>query len=180
MALVLYSVSPPPQQADLERLVACCSGLQRLKVCANFSSWSLTSATAFECLPQLRNLVFLHLSKVTDQQCSSLAQLTGLQELEVTYPEDLSPVGLRHLACLQQLTNLGFGGAWDLHRVSAVLQAQLSDRFQGSGRALVNKVRAAGSCKAVLALWHGGVLCVPVTSLRSGVHGLVLVIFGAA
>jgi len=142
-SLVLRSVSPAPQQADLERLVACCSGLRRLEFRIERSSWSLTSTSAFDCLSHLSNLVTLHLRTVTDQQCSSLAQLTGLQELEVVHSDELSPVGLRHLARLQQLTNLYFGSAFGSRKVDAVLQAQLSDRFQGRARSLVNKVRAA-------------------------------------
>jgi len=130
-SLELVSVAPSPQQADLERVVACCSGLQRLKLSEAPSCWSLTSASAFDCLSHLSNLDSLHLSTVTDQQCSSLAQLTGLQELEVENPRELSPVGLRHLARLQQLTRLCFVDALDPLKVSAVLQAQLSDTSQG-------------------------------------------------
>jgi len=125
--LVLPSVSPAPQQADLERLVACCSGLRRLELTAARTPWSLTSASAFECLLHLSNLVKLRLSTVTDEQCSSLAQLTGLQDLQVDNPKEVSPVGLWHLVRLQQLTSLYFWGAFNSSKVSTVLQAQLSD-----------------------------------------------------
>jgi len=165
-SLELCSTDPAPQQADLERLVACCSGLRVLRLysveLSEPLSWSLTSASALQCLSHLTCLATLHLSTVTDQQCTSLAQLTGLQELEVAYPEQLSPVGLRHLARLQQLTSLSFWEAFDSCKVSTVIQAQLSDTSDGCSSALVNKVRAAGGCKAALTVLLGGVFCVPV------------------
>jgi len=141
-SLLLMSVDPAPQQADLERLVACCSGLRVLALTAAWTPWSLTSASAYECLLHHSNLVKLHLSTVTDQQCSSLAQLTGLQELELEKPQELSPVGLRHLARLRQLTSLCFCGAFDSCKISAVLQAQLSTTPLAHRREIVNKVRA--------------------------------------
>jgi len=154
--LSLRSVSPPPRQADLERLVACCSGLRRLELTAASFPQRFISASAFECLAQLTSLVELELSTVDDQQCSSFAQLTGLQELAVIYPEQLSAVGLRHLARLQQLTRLSFGSAFDSSKVSAVLQAQLSAACESGYRpVLVNKVRAATVHQAALALQIG-------------------------
>jgi len=140
-SLKLRWVSPSPRQADIERLVACCNGLRVLRLTAGRPDWGLTNNSAYDCLSHLTSSATLHLSSVTDQQCSSLAQLTGLQELQVTNPAELSPVGLRQLARLHQLTSLGFLGSWDSCRVSSVLQVQLSDPFKDCDYALVNKVR---------------------------------------
>jgi len=174
---VLCSVDPAPRQADLERLVACCSGLRVLTLRSSPSSRRLARASAFECLSHLTNLATLHLTTVTDQHCSSLAQLTGLKQLVVDNPKKFSPVGLRHLACLQQLTSLGFMEAFDSYKVKAVLQAQLSDRFetlsQGCNHTLVNKVRAAADCKAAFAVSHDRALCVPAT-----LHSVFVIING--
>jgi len=112
-SLVLHGVSPELQQADVERLVACCSGLRELQ-----------------------------LASVTDEQCSSLAQLTGLQALQVSYPWDLSTAGLRHLARLEQLTSLEFRHKLDSRKVSSVLLEQMSDKVPGFVHAIVNKVGA--------------------------------------
>jgi len=111
-SLVLRHVSPQPQQPDVERLVACCSGLLELQ-----------------------------LDSVTDEQCTSLAQLIGLQDLDVSDPGDLSAVGLRHLAGLKQLTSLEFGPSFDPRKVSIRLLLQLSDNVQGHTIIIVNKVR---------------------------------------
>jgi len=140
-------------------------------------SWSLTGTSALECLSCLTTLVSLHLTTVTDQQCSSLAQLTAcllsslqrLKELQVNNQQELSPAGLRHLAGLQQLTKLCFWGTFDSLKVSAVLQAQLWGASQGSCScwALVNEVRAQ-QCRRLqgsfsISTRHKGVLCVSVT-----------------
>jgi len=110
-SLFLRDVLPKPQQADVEHLVSCYSGLR-----------------------------LLQLESVTDEQCRSLVQLTGLQEREVSDPWPLSATGLRHLARLEQLTSLRFGLDFDWHKVSTVLLEQLSDKVPGYKRAIVNKV----------------------------------------
>jgi len=112
-SLVLRVLSPVPQQADVEHLVSCYSGLR-----------------------------VLHLQSVTDEQCRSWAQLTGLQELEVSDPWPLSAAGLRHLARLEQLTSLTFGLDFDSSKVSTVLITQISDTVVGCKHAIVNKVGA--------------------------------------
>jgi len=142
--LLLVSVSPAPQQADLERLVACCSGLRQLELAAAQSSWSLASTSAFECLSHLTRLSELELGTIIDQQCSSLAKLTGLRSLVVSRPDEMSPLGLRHLACLQQLTYVLFSGAFDSHKVSTRLQLQLTDGFARTSCTLMNRVRICG------------------------------------
>jgi len=76
-SLVLRYGSQEPRHTDVERLVACCSGLLELQ-----------------------------LDFLTDEKCSSLVQLTGLQDLQVTHLYYLSVAGLRHLARLEQLTSL--------------------------------------------------------------------------
>jgi len=132
--------------------VACCSGLQRLKVRAARTPWNLTSTSAFECLHHLTSLVALHLSTVDDQQCNSLAELTGLRRLELDDPQELSAVGLRQLVRLQQLTSLYFWGVFDSSKVSTGLQAQLRavNAFLGSTLVLANKVRAT-TCRSAMA-----------------------------
>jgi len=110
-SLVLQVVGPDPQQAGIEQLVECCSGLRVLR-----------------------------LDSATDEQCSSLAQLTGLQDLYVTDPRALSAAGLRHLARLEQLTSLKFLYDLDSSKVSAVLIKQLSDSVVDCKHAIVNKV----------------------------------------
>jgi len=112
-SLVLRYLSSEPQQPDVERQVACCSGLRAL-----------------------------HLQSVNDEQCRSLAQLTRLQDLQVSNPRILSTAGLRHLACLEQLTSLKFTYDFDWHKVSTVLLEQLSDKVPGYRHAMVNKVGA--------------------------------------
>jgi len=110
-SLVLQDAVSELQQAEVERLVACCSGLQELQL-----DW------------------------VTDEQCSSLVQLTGLRAVQVSYPWDLSTAGLRHLARLEQLTSLRFGHDFDSCKVNTALQQQLSDTVLDCKHAIVNQV----------------------------------------
>jgi len=112
-SLILGYVLPVPQQADVERMVACCSGLQRLQ-----------------------------LNSVTDEQCRSLVQLTGLRDLDVFDPWPLSVAGLRLLAHVEQLTSLAFGVGFDSSKVSTVPLEQLSDTVVGGTLGIINKVRA--------------------------------------
>jgi len=93
-SLRLHTPAPDLQQADMECLVACCSSLQVLhldvpKVLID----SLLSAMA-----RLSGLTSLHLRLLaSDQQCSLLAQLTGLRELNVGLSMGVSAAGLRQL-----------------------------------------------------------------------------------
>jgi len=109
-----------------------------------------------ECCSALR---VLQLDDVTDEQCSTLAQLTGLQDLHVSDPEDMSAAGLRHLARLEQLTRLKFERELDPCKVSTILQEQLSDQVQGCRHALVNKVGAGCLVTECCAVVFQAVVC---------------------
>jgi len=137
-ALVLQNGSTELQQADIERLVVCCSGLQELEL---ESDGAQPISIGMSALLPLHHLTKLHLSTVTDEQCSSLVQLTGLRELRAFYPSHLSAMGLRHLASLEQLTSLGFVCGSSNEEVNSVMQA-LSDTSEYCKYGLVNKVRA--------------------------------------
>jgi len=138
-AFVFAHGSPELQQAGVERMVACCSGLQRLEL--ESDGYYGQTPIAMKALLPLRRLTGLRLSFVTDEQCSSLAQLTGLRELEVIDPSQLSTVGWRHLASLEQLTSLGFVCGSNNEDVDSMMQALLPDTLAMCKHALVNKVR---------------------------------------
>jgi len=132
-SLLLWGSGPCLQQSDLESMVAaCCSSLQMLHL-----------DTLQDCfapvLAHLPDLTSLHLIDVTDSQCGALAQLTGLRELRVAQFARLSPIGLRQLAALQQLTSLGFYRGCFL--VEAPMLQEWMDKEPGSSHAIVNKVR---------------------------------------
>jgi len=154
-SLVLRCVWPEPRQADVERLVACCSGLRVLHLeCEQLAPQAMPGLSAVASLPHLTKL---HLSTLADEQCSSLAQLTvcprwltGLRELQVLDANNLSAAGLRHLASLQQLTSLGFCWGFDADNISPVIQEQLSDTVRGCRHAIVNKVREICSAMHVV------------------------------
>jgi len=81
-----------------------CSGLQELELESDDDAQQ-RSLDMTALLP-LRHLTKLHLQSVTDEQGSTLAQLTGLRAQHVWDRSLLSAVGLRHLASLEQLTSL--------------------------------------------------------------------------
>jgi len=136
----LHQVEPKPHPADVERLVACCSSLQLLQLDGlQDSELGDSGVSALTRLPYLTTLI---VSTVDDQQCSSLAQLTGLRQLKVHDPQGLSPVGLRHLARIEQFTRLGFLCSFDPQKVSTMLEEQLSDDKWNCSHALVNKASA--------------------------------------
>jgi len=149
-ALVFQHGSPELQQADVARLVACCSSLQRLEL--ESDGYLEETPTGLTALLPLRCLTGLHLNSVTDEQCSSLAQLTGLRELQVFDPSNMSAAGFRHLASLEQLTSLGFVCGPDNvcgsddddandDEVNSMMLALLSDTVKFCKHGLVNKVR---------------------------------------
>jgi len=145
-SLQLNGVLPALQQADIERLVVTCSNLQVLHL-------DTIQASFAPAMAQLSALTSLHLHQcVTDEQCGVLAQLTGLRELRVTGPTEVSVAGLRQLAALEQLTSLGFAHGSGPCNVSPGLKEQLSDRLPGCQYAIINKV-----CITLThhSRWHG-------------------------
>jgi len=120
--------------ADVASAAACCTGLKELR---------LDDAPAAPVLTQLPSLTYLHLRAIDDQQCSTLAQLTGLRALCIDYMGGLNVAGLRELTALQQLTRLGMLGIWSSLQASEAEQRRLTDTPPGSlpRFALVNKVR---------------------------------------
>jgi len=123
--------------ADVESVVACCTGLQALEI---------GQTTGAHVLGRLPNLTSLHVKfdegdDPDGRQCSTLAQLTGLRELGIQCAQGVGSCGLRHLAALEQLTSLGFNNLNDWGRAHTALQSQLSDKLRGFEHALCNKVR---------------------------------------
>jgi len=138
-SLQLSLVQPALQVADLQRVVACCSGLQLLRL----DTVQCAEAAALAHLPYLSSL---HLGKLLNQQCHCLTQLTGLWELWVEDASSLTPEGVRQLAALQQLTSLGFASEVTFlpTAVGLAVQKVLSDNMQGCKHAIVNKVSSGG------------------------------------
>jgi len=133
-SLRLIRPKPSLQHADTKWVVACCSSLQVLDLDTLHDSFTFTLTR----LPALTSLI---LFKASDQQCSSLAQLTGLRELGVHDGNEVSAAGLRQLAALEQLTSLGFNNlAWS----SDVLRDHhMSDSWPGPDThkyAIINQV----------------------------------------
>jgi len=117
----------------MESVVATCDKLQVLHI--DTIQVSFTPAMA-----QLSALTSLHLKSVIDEQCGALAQLTGLRELR-TSSSEVSRVGLRQLAALEQLTSMGFVRDISPRLVSPDwLQEHMSDRLPGCKYAIINKV----------------------------------------
>jgi len=134
--LQLRSAWPTLQQADIECVVSCCSSLQVLHLDTLHNSFA-------SALMRLPDLTSLELWKGNDQQCSLLAQLTGLKELKVGLAAEVSSVGLRQLAALEQLTSLGFVARCYPSKVNPVLEEQMSDRLPGCSHAIISKVRVS-------------------------------------
>jgi len=105
------------QHADMECVVACCSSLQVLLL----DTIPDIFPSALTCLSGLTCLILGH---PCGQQCSSLAQLTGLRELRVYNASQDFAAGLQQLTALQQLTSLGLKF---LHWSSDVLREHMSD-----------------------------------------------------
>jgi len=131
----------PPQlnmeQADIECVVSCCSSLQVLRIETLQDSFA-------PVLARLSGLTSLQGICVNDQQCSSLAQLTGLRELKLhRCGRLLSAAGVRQLAALEQLTSLAFLGCFGSHwwplEVGPDLMEQTSDGLVHSCT-IINKV----------------------------------------
>jgi len=141
-ALHLRDLEPELQQSDTEHLMAaCCSSLQVLRL----HSRQDTFAPVLAHLPALTSL---ELSHVTDAQCGSLAQLTGLRVLRARHRAHLSITGLRQLAALEQLTSLGFGWGLGFGEVSPMVQRvmlPIRNELPDCVYAIVNKVCVGGT-----------------------------------
>jgi len=156
--LQLFDEVPPLQQADIEVVVACCSNLKAF--CRD------TSPSSFmPVLARLPGLTSLQLHYAGDEQCSAMAQLTGLRQLKLTVPSQVSVVGLRQLAALQQLTSFGM---WlrNFKCIKLVMLADhlMRDKLKGQGMFDCNQVCVNlqfHCCRCVvlyqwLKLWWGG------------------------
>jgi len=135
-SLHLFSEWPTLQQADLEDVVACCSNLQALVRVTLPSSFA-------PALARLPGLTSLQVHVADDEECSAMAQLTGLRQLVVNAPWRVSVVGLRQIAALQQLTSLGLGD-FRCNRLDTLAQHLMKDTLPDCVRALVNKVCVCG------------------------------------
>jgi len=152
-SLKMMGPKPVLQHADMERVVAYCSSLQVLYV-DNIQN-HLASALA-----RLSGLTSLILWYANDQDCSSLAQLTGLRELGVNTVWLESAAGLQPLVALDQLTSLGLCDISCRERhvtnrfSTDVLREHMSDQLPGSSwshpyeykykYAIMNKVCVGG------------------------------------
>jgi len=145
-SLCLLSVEPPLQQADICHVVALCSHLKVLG-CDMIPS---SGVPALVQLPALTNLQLLY---ANDEACSAVVELTGLRQLVATIPWQMSAVGLRQLAALQQLTSLGFGAFYS-SKLNTLAQYLMKDNLPGCLHALTNKVCGKASSLVVcIILW---------------------------
>jgi len=124
--------------ADVERLVTCCSGIRT-------SALAVRDKVTLSALAQLPYLTSLSVAGVDEQQCSSVAQLTGLRQLclgrSVTRGCKLTTNDLLELMALRQLTSLGL--THGSLQVPAGLLDRMPDRLPGCSYAIVSKVRGA-------------------------------------
>jgi len=127
-----WPARPALQQADMDRLVACCSNLQVLHLEALQDSFT-------PALARLPGLTELCLDGASDQLCSALVQLTGLRQLEVWSPGWVSAMGLRQLAALSQLTSLGFG-RFSHSQLDTLARHLMKDNLPEFSYAIINKV----------------------------------------
>jgi len=124
--------------------VACCSGLQAL----HLSTLQDSFAAALVLLPGLTDV---RLWQTTGQVFTVLAQLTGLRQLRLDNPVEVSVAGLLQLTALEQLTSFGIGylGIGGLSGVSHPIEVwhqlrrQMPDRLPDCDKAIVNKVGAS-------------------------------------
>jgi len=130
--LDLSRVQPALQQADLDRVVECCSSLKVLALDTLQDSF----APALAQLPRLTNL---RLYRATDVQCSAMVQLTGLRQLKVAQVWQVSAVGLRQLAGLQQLISLGLG-RFTCIELNTLADHLMKDNSPDGLYAIINKV----------------------------------------
>jgi len=127
-----YLRLPALQQADMGRLVECCSSLKGL----HLDTLQDSCAPALARLPCLTKLCLVG---ARDQLCSALVQLTGLRQLAVWRPAWVSAVGLRQLAALSQLISLGFGRFYRTP-LDTLAQHLMKDNLPEFSYGIINKV----------------------------------------
>jgi len=131
-SLRLFAEEPALQQADIDRVVACCCSLKVLGRDTLQSSLTPTLAR----LPGLTNLQLLD---ANDEECSAVVQLTGLKQLEVNVTCQMSAVGLRQLAGLNQLTSLGLG-SFTCHELNILAEYLIKGSLPDCLYAIINQV----------------------------------------
>jgi len=131
-SLQLLHGEPALQQADIQAVVACCSNLKVL----GLDTFASSCTPALAGLPDLTSLQLFY---ANDDYCSALAQLTGLRQLKVTDPYQMSAVGLRQVAALNQLTSLGFNCSRS-SQLNTLADHLMKDNPQDYVHALTNKV----------------------------------------
>jgi len=151
-SLQLFGEQPALQQADMDCLVACCGNLKVL---------GLDLRDDFPpALMRLPGLTNLHLRRARAEDFGTLAQLTGLRQLRFTDSYQMSAVGLRQLAALDQLTSLGLGSICN-SKLKTLAAHLMSDYLPGCLHAINNKV-----CTIAVWLWQcwsshvGGGACI--------------------
>jgi len=147
---------PALQQADMDLLVEDCSNLKVL----NLYNLQENFVPALNRLPGLTDL---RVDIATDEECSAMAQLTGLRQLVVMVPEDeaigpgppqMSAVGLRQLTALTQLTSLGLGTFDHSWQLDTLAQHLMADNLPDCEYAIINKV-SGWYCACARACWWG-------------------------
>jgi len=131
-SLELVRMEPPLQQADIESAVLSSSNLKVLRLDRLCSSCA-------PALARLPGLTSLRLHYTNDEEWSAMVQLTGLRQLTVIFPLQVSAVGLRQLAALQQLTSLGLG-YFDRSPLDTVAQHLMRDDLPDCFYGIANKV----------------------------------------
>jgi len=166
--LQLGTDQPALQQSDIDRLLEVCSSLKVLHL--------RSFAPALARLPGLTNL---HLGEASAEDYGALGQLTGLRQLTVAYPCDMSAVGLGQLVALNQLTSLGFVSF--SHSSNAALDTLarhlMKDDLRECQYALINKVcvrvlTALGLCASKTLFTAGSPLPLLVPATSSGLLDL--------
>jgi len=90
-----------------------------------------------------------------------MAQLTGLRQLIVSSTSEVSAVGLRWLAALQQLTSLGLGRflfARHANVLNTLAHHLMKDKLPYCPYAMINKVCWCCACSSngVCCVWCSG------------------------
>jgi len=97
------------------------------------------SSSLIPALVPLLGLTSLSLHALSDEECSAMAQLTGLRQLKVIFPRQVPAVGLRQLAALQQLASLGLR-YFDCSQLDTVAKHLMKDDLPDCFYNIANKV----------------------------------------